>query len=74
MTQRFKRLSHTLYECKYHIVFCPKYRHRILLILVVLPEPSANYSRTPALHQTQCGASVHEYRGANSSIRGPITK
>jgi putative transposase len=27
---RFKRLSHTLYECKYHIVFCPKYRHRIL--------------------------------------------
>jgi len=25
----FKKLSHTLYECKYHIVFCPKYRHRI---------------------------------------------
>ena len=30
MTQRFKRLSHTLYECKYHIVFCSKYRYRIL--------------------------------------------
>ena len=29
MTQ-FKRLSHTIYECKYHIVFCPKYRYRIL--------------------------------------------
>jgi putative transposase len=28
MTQ-FKRLSHTIYECKYHIVFCPKYRYRI---------------------------------------------
>jgi putative transposase len=27
---RFKRLSHTLYECKYHVVFCPKYRYRIL--------------------------------------------
>ena len=27
---RFKRLSHTLYEGKYHIVFCPKYRYRIL--------------------------------------------
>ena len=26
---RFKRLSHTIYECKYHIVFCPKYRYRI---------------------------------------------
>jgi len=26
----FKKLSHTLYECKYHIVFCPKYRFRIL--------------------------------------------
>ena len=26
---RFKKLSHTLYECKYHIVFCPKYRYAI---------------------------------------------
>ena len=30
MTRQFKRLSHSLYECKYHIVFCPKYRYRIL--------------------------------------------
>ena len=30
MTQRFKRLTHSLYECKYHVVFCPKYRYRIL--------------------------------------------
>ena len=29
MTQRFKRLSHSIYECKYHGVFCPKYRYRI---------------------------------------------
>ena len=29
MTQRFKRLSHSVYECKYHVVFCPKYRYRI---------------------------------------------
>ena len=29
MTQRFKRLSHSIYECKYHLVFCPKYRSRI---------------------------------------------
>jgi REP element-mobilizing transposase RayT len=29
MTQRFKRLSHPIYECKYHLVFCPKYRYRI---------------------------------------------
>jgi putative transposase len=29
MTQRFKRLSHSIYECKYHVVFCPKYRYRI---------------------------------------------
>jgi putative transposase len=27
---RFKRLSHTIYECKYHLVFCPKYRYPIL--------------------------------------------
>ena len=26
---RFKKLSHTIYECKYPIVFCPKYRYRI---------------------------------------------
>lgn len=30
MTRQFNRLSHSLYECKYHIVFCPKYRYRIL--------------------------------------------
>ena len=29
MSDRFRKLSHTLYECKYHIVFCPKYRFRI---------------------------------------------
>lgn len=29
MSKRFRRLSHSLYECKYHIVFCPKYRYRI---------------------------------------------
>ena len=29
MSKRFKKLSHTIYECKYHIVFCPKYRYRI---------------------------------------------
>ncbi|MBW2430068.1 MAG: transposase, partial [Deltaproteobacteria bacterium] len=26
---RFKKLSHSIYECKYHIVFCLKYRYRI---------------------------------------------
>ena len=30
MTRRFKKLSHSLYECKYHVVFCPKYRYKIL--------------------------------------------
>src|SRR3972149_6188971 len=29
MTSRFRKLSHSLYECKYHVVFCPKYRYRI---------------------------------------------
>ena len=26
----FKRLSHTVWYCTYHIVFCPKYRYRVL--------------------------------------------
>ena len=30
MSKRFRKLSHTLYECKYHLIFCPKYRHRIM--------------------------------------------
>ena len=25
----FKKLSHTLWQCKYHVVFCPKYRYRM---------------------------------------------
>ena len=39
MTRKFKRLSHSIYECKYHIVFCPKYRYRIL------KEEIAEYTR-----------------------------
>ena len=30
MTRQFKSLAHSLYECKYHVVFCPKYRYQIL--------------------------------------------
>ena len=30
MSKRLKRLSHTVYECKFHIVFCPKYRFKVL--------------------------------------------
>ena len=30
MSKRFRRLSHSIYECKYHLVFCPKYRRPIL--------------------------------------------
>lgn len=30
MTRQFKKLAHSLYECKYHLVFCPKYRYKIL--------------------------------------------
>jgi REP element-mobilizing transposase RayT len=29
MSKRFKKLSHTIYERRYHIVCCPKYMHRI---------------------------------------------
>lgn len=29
MNERFKKLSHTIYECKYHFAICPKYRFRI---------------------------------------------
>lgn len=27
---RFKKLSHTIYECKYHVVWIPKYRFRVM--------------------------------------------
>ena len=27
---QFKRLAHAVWRCKYHIVWCPKYRFRIL--------------------------------------------
>jgi len=26
----FKKLAHAVWECKYHLVWCPKYRFRIL--------------------------------------------
>ena len=27
---KWKKLSHTIYQCKYHIEWCPKYRYQIL--------------------------------------------
>ena len=30
MTRRFRKLAHSLYECKYHVVFYPKYRYKIM--------------------------------------------
>ncbi len=30
MSKRFRKLSPTIYECKYHLIFCSKYRQRIL--------------------------------------------
>lgn len=30
MTRQFKKLAPSLDECKYHVVFCPKYRYQIL--------------------------------------------
>ena len=27
---RFKKLSHTIYECKFHVVWIPKYRYRVM--------------------------------------------
>ncbi|MFZ0450853.1 MAG: transposase [Desulfatiglandaceae bacterium] len=26
----FKKLAHAIWQCKYHVVWCPKYRFRIL--------------------------------------------
>ena len=27
---RFQKLSHTVWDCKYHVVWCPKYRSRVM--------------------------------------------
>ncbi len=27
---RFKKQSHTIWFCEYHVVWCPKYRYRVL--------------------------------------------
>jgi putative transposase len=26
----FKKLSHVIWQCKYHIIWCPKYRYKVL--------------------------------------------
>ena len=30
MNKRYRRSSHTVYEVKYHFVFCPKYRYKVM--------------------------------------------
>ena len=37
MKKRFKKLSHTIYECKYHVIFCPKYRQDHIHMVIEIP-------------------------------------
>jgi len=30
MKTEYKKLSHSVWLCKYHIIFCPKYRYKVL--------------------------------------------
>jgi len=30
MKRIYRKLSHTIWYCKYHVIFCPKYRFRVL--------------------------------------------
>jgi len=43
---QFNKLSHVIWQCKYHIVWCPKYRFRILegAPLVWMKKKSKNMS------------------------------
>ena len=40
MTKRLKKLAHTTYECKYHMVGCPKYRYRVYRLKSAIGAPS----------------------------------
>ena len=43
---KYKKLSHVIYQCKYHIVFVPKYRYKVLegIIKTQLEEDIRMYS------------------------------
>ena len=30
MAKSYQKLSHSVWLCKYHVVFCPKYRYKVL--------------------------------------------
>ncbi len=52
---RFNKLSHTLWHCKYHIVWTPKYRYRILYGEIKNEVESCIH-----LFTDQCGGKVEE--------------
>lgn len=58
----FKKLSHTIYECKYHIVFCPKYRHRIFEGQI------GKYAKQQIYHLTRQKDLVEVEEGAIKSV------
>ncbi|MFL9449832.1 IS200/IS605 family transposase [Tolypothrix campylonemoides VB511288_2] len=31
MTEKFKSSNNIVYSCKYHVIFCPKYRRKVLV-------------------------------------------
>lgn len=49
---RLKRLSHSGYACQYHIVFCPKYQHR------VFKDEMASYTHRAMIEISQRKAAI----------------
>ena len=73
MTQRFKKKSHSLYECKYHIVFCPKYRYRIFKEIIgetvrqAVSISTVQAERTNRSARAECAARPCASRGVHTA-------
>ncbi len=53
MSQVYQKLSHSVWYCKYHIIFCPKYRYHVLQNKAEVTVRNELYKLCSQKHQIQ---------------------
>ena len=73
---KYKKLSHAIYYCTYHVVWVPKYRYRVLsgAIKEMMERDIRGISEWLGCEVTDLNAQEDDVHGASSIPNGPMLR
>ena len=72
MKTKYKSNNNIVYDCKYHIIWCSKYRRPVLVGKVDLKTREWTCLSCNAKHHRDINASIH--RVGTSTLRGEVVR